>query len=167
MAWTTPRTWVPGELVTASMMNTQIRDNQSFLYSNISSWTPTITFDTPGNLNVVYATQIGTWARGGGYVFARMVIVTSTFTFTTASGGLRIGGLPLPNSNAQECAGGGLLWSGITKAGYTHMTPMVAGASSSAYINGSGSGQAVATISAADTPSGGTLRLNGTFIYPV
>ena len=27
MAWTTPRTWVDGEVVTASIMNTHIRDN--------------------------------------------------------------------------------------------------------------------------------------------
>jgi len=33
MAWTVPRTWVPGELVTASMMNTQIRDNLTYLFS--------------------------------------------------------------------------------------------------------------------------------------
>src|SRR5262245_36696660 len=122
MAWTIPRTWVPGELVTASMMNTQIRDNLNFLYSNLATWTPTITFDTPGNLSVAYGTQVGTWCRAGGFVVARMVMITSTFTFTTASGGLRIGGLPLPNSSSQESPGGGLLWAGITKAGYTHMT---------------------------------------------
>lgn len=27
MAWTTPRTWVAGEVVTASIMNTHVRDN--------------------------------------------------------------------------------------------------------------------------------------------
>lgn len=31
MAWTTPRTWVPGELVTATMMNTHVRDQLNFL----------------------------------------------------------------------------------------------------------------------------------------
>jgi hypothetical protein len=31
MAWTTPRTWVAGELVTASMMNAHVRDNASAL----------------------------------------------------------------------------------------------------------------------------------------
>lgn len=31
MAWTTPRTWVAGELVTASMLNTHIRDNLNAL----------------------------------------------------------------------------------------------------------------------------------------
>ena len=31
MAWTTPRTWVAGELVTASIMNTHVRDNLTAL----------------------------------------------------------------------------------------------------------------------------------------
>jgi hypothetical protein len=31
MAWTTPRTWVAGELVTAAMMNTHVRDNETEL----------------------------------------------------------------------------------------------------------------------------------------
>jgi hypothetical protein len=31
MAWTTPRTWVTGELVTATILNTYVRDNQSAL----------------------------------------------------------------------------------------------------------------------------------------
>lgn len=31
MAWTTPRTWVSGELATASLFNTHIRDNMTFL----------------------------------------------------------------------------------------------------------------------------------------
>lgn len=31
MAWTTPRTWVTNELVTAAMMNEQLRDNLDYL----------------------------------------------------------------------------------------------------------------------------------------
>jgi hypothetical protein len=31
MAWTSPRTWTTGELVTAAIMNTHIRDNQNVL----------------------------------------------------------------------------------------------------------------------------------------
>lgn len=36
MAWTTPRTWTPGELVTALMMNLHIRDNLTYLYNLIT-----------------------------------------------------------------------------------------------------------------------------------
>ena len=31
MAWTAPRTWTTGELVTAAIMNTHIRDNQNII----------------------------------------------------------------------------------------------------------------------------------------
>ncbi len=31
MAWTTPRTWIVGEVPTAALMNTHVRDNLSFL----------------------------------------------------------------------------------------------------------------------------------------
>jgi len=37
MAWTTPRTWIPGELVTALMMNTHVRDNMNYLFANIGA----------------------------------------------------------------------------------------------------------------------------------
>lgn len=37
MAWTTPRTWTPGELVTATQFNAQIRDNLNVLKTNIGN----------------------------------------------------------------------------------------------------------------------------------
>lgn len=33
MAWTTPRTWVAGEVLTSTLLNTHVRDNLNFLYS--------------------------------------------------------------------------------------------------------------------------------------
>jgi hypothetical protein len=38
MAWTVPRTWVTGELVSSSMFNTNVRDNSNFLFTNFSVW---------------------------------------------------------------------------------------------------------------------------------
>lgn len=35
MAWTTPRTWNPGETVTATIMNTHVRDNLNVIKSEI------------------------------------------------------------------------------------------------------------------------------------
>lgn len=32
MAWTTPRTWVTGEIVTAALMNLHVRDNLNWIY---------------------------------------------------------------------------------------------------------------------------------------
>ena len=48
MAWTAPRTWVVGELVTAAIMNTHIRDNQIYLKSQ-TDLINTVTFSQPAN----------------------------------------------------------------------------------------------------------------------
>lgn len=37
MAWTPPRTWNPGETVTASLMNAHVRDNLNYIKSVITS----------------------------------------------------------------------------------------------------------------------------------
>jgi len=39
MAWTTPRTWVTGEVVTAAMMNEQVRDNEDYLKAHVDAAT--------------------------------------------------------------------------------------------------------------------------------
>src|SRR5262245_7568818 len=155
MAWTTPRTWVAGELVTASMLNTHLRDNLNFLYGgDYGNWTPSLTFDTAGNLTVAYTTRFGLYAKFSKLVVCHGNILTSTFTHTTASGGLRITGLPFPALSTNDVGGGGLLWRGITKANYTHMTVMVQASGTSMYINGSGSGQTPAVIGVTDMPTG-------------
>lgn len=50
MGWTTPRTWTTSELVTASIMNTHLRDQLNYLYSGkeafylpAKAWTPAST----------------------------------------------------------------------------------------------------------------------------
>lgn len=53
MAWTSPRTWTTGELVTASIMNTHVRDN--FLATAVATVT------TAGDM--AYATAANTLAR--------------------------------------------------------------------------------------------------------
>ncbi len=58
------------------------------------TWTPTITFATSGNLVVVYSTRVGQYTKIGNRVIADFNVITSTFTHTTASGNLRVAGLP-------------------------------------------------------------------------
>lgn len=36
MAWTMPRTWVPGEMVDAALLNQQLRDNLAHLVPNVT-----------------------------------------------------------------------------------------------------------------------------------
>ncbi|WP_436640028.1 DUF2793 domain-containing protein [Microbaculum sp. FT89] len=58
------------------------------------TWTPAVTFQTPGDVSVSYSTQTGTYIRVGDTVFVTFVL-SFTPTHTTASGQFRISGLPV------------------------------------------------------------------------
>ena len=50
MSWTTPRTWVTGEIVTAAQMNEQVRDNVDFVHGALPSNTQTVTSNVLGTV---------------------------------------------------------------------------------------------------------------------
>jgi hypothetical protein len=127
------------------------------------TWTPGITFATPGNLSVTYAAQTGTYTKIARLVILDFFVTTSAFTHTTASGELTITGVPF--TAATQIFGGFLAWSGITKAGYTQITAQVQDVR--ILFNASGSGVSESSVAAADMPSGGTVRLRGSLIYRV
>lgn len=131
-----------------------------------STFTPVLTFATPGNLNVVYGAQTGRYTRINNRVIIQIAIETTTFTHTTASGALRITGLPYSAVNASNVVPqGGMTFQGITKAGYTQIAPTV----SSNYVNfvASGSGVGASNVVAADVPSGGTVILYVSIVYEI
>ena len=132
------------------------------------SWTPTLTFATPGDLNVVYSTRAGYYKKVGGIVTYSWNIVTSTFTHGTASGNAQITGFPFTSANVTSIGNrGSMQWAGITKANYTHIMPNIAPNTVFALLNASGSGQAAASVTSADMPTGGTVQLSGTLICHV
>ncbi len=55
MAWTTPRTWTAGEIVTAAILNAHVRDNLNALYAS-----------TPGAGNLLHNGQMRVHQRGTG-----------------------------------------------------------------------------------------------------
>lgn len=67
MAWTTPRTWTTGEIVTAAHMNEQVRDNSTFvwtghgchLYLSVAAQVTNNTSTTIGDAT----TPGGTWSE--------------------------------------------------------------------------------------------------------
>ena len=129
-----------------------------------ASWTPVLTFATPGDLSVSYSTQTGTYVKIGKIVTAQCVIVTSAFTHTTSSGNLEITGLPFA-VNAGANFWGSMIWQGITKANYTHMTPEAAAGASQLLVFASGSGQNNAAITSSEMPSAGSVILGITITY--
>lgn len=130
------------------------------------TWTPVLTFVTPGDLSVAYTTQVGVYTKVGRLITVSFVIQTSSFTYTTASGNCRISGLPFTsNATTGVNAFGGLSWGGITKASYTNIVAFINSNTTFINLTASGSGQAGATIAAADMPSGGTVLLRSTISY--
>src|SRR3990167_6886308 len=75
MAWTTPRTWATGELVTALTINRQLSDNAAYLYSLIAA---------PGALSFASTGTLNDWAPGD-LTFVDRLIYTG--------GGVTINGL--------------------------------------------------------------------------
>lgn len=138
------------------------------LDSGEGTWTPVLTFATAGDLAVTYSEQVGTYVRVGNLVIATCNIATSAFTFTTASGALQVTGLPLTSKNVtSDNHIGGFVWAGITKASYTQICALLVPNSTTVIFTASGSGVAATGVTAADMPTGGTVRLRFTLAYQV
>lgn len=132
------------------------------------TWTPAITFATPGDLSVTYSTQSGTYEKIGRLVVVRFVITTSAFTHTTAANGFQITGLPFARQNLNPNFDGTALCSfrGITSATFTQFGIASAGAGTTNLgVVKSGSGVTTTSVVVADVPSGGTVSLVGQYSY--
>ena len=158
-----PSTVTGGNKGVGTINATQIYQNGTALMT-VGTWTPAITFSTPGNLNVVYSLQEGNHVQIGSLLTATFGLSTTTFTHSTAAGNLQITGLPFPNVNPTGTRGGALTWSGITKAGYTQIALTIT-SSSLMQLTASGSGLSTSNVGTADAPSGGNLDLRGTVSY--
>lgn len=132
----------------------------------IATWTPVLTFATPGNLSVGYAQQTGWVLKIGTLRIAQFSIVTNSFSHTTAAGNLNVTGLSEASASGYVLVGT-CAWAGITKAGYTHVAPVLVASSSTIRFDAFGSGQALATVAFGDVPTGGTVVLRGLIAYTV
>lgn len=132
------------------------------------TFTPTITFTTPGDLSVTYAIQHGKYTKIGRKVFITLGVATSAFTHSTASGSVQLPGLPFTSNNtSNDINMGSTQWAGITKASYTDV--ILRNTPNTAYIDvvACGSGVSAAAIAAADMPSGGAVNFRTTLSYDV
>lgn len=129
-------------------------------------WTPTLTFATPGDLAVTYATRFARyWQLSSNLLLVQFNIQTSAFTFTTASGALEITGLPFTTQNTVGLVPrGGMSFGGINKVGFSQIAPGIGVNSNILIFNSSGMGVATATVTAADMPTGGAVVLIGEVI---
>jgi hypothetical protein len=120
------------------------------------TWTPVFTCATPGDLAFTYGTQQGYYVRKGREVTLICNIASTAFTYTTASGGVKITGLPFTPtiSNFVAINAFSNLSMGVGKTGisgqivgtlptiYLNKTDLIGGASSAIAITDFGSGGA-------------------------
>lgn len=129
------------------------------------TWTPVLTFATPGDLNVVYSAQEGLYTKIGRLVTAVCTINTSTFTFTSASGNCNITGFPFANHATVRARSGTAQFQGVTKAGFTQMDLGMIGGQQLAIPAMSASATNVSAVTAANMPTGGTVIFSFTISY--
>lgn len=133
------------------------------------TWTPVLTFATPGDLAISsYTTQTATYTKIGRLIalsFA-VVIIAGNFTWTTSSGNAQITGLPF---TALTLAGhtwhGALRFGGVTKATFTQVVARIASNNAVVTFGASASAVATALLVAADVPSGGGVNFATAMTY--
>ena len=90
MAWTAPRTWVVGELVTAAIMNTFIRDNQISLKTDLAKCTVTERAyamatnyqNTTGGV-IIVCVSVDVGAVGQDFLFAKVGVASPAATIVS------------------------------------------------------------------------------------
>lgn len=149
MAYTTPRTWVTGELVTAAMLNQQIRDNENAAFPlGVDAWTtftPTLTQSVTVTKTVVY----GKYQRIGRLIVAQVFL---TVTGAGTAGQFIIVGLPVAavyNTQPQE-VGTGTVFD--TSANQAWKGPAILQGASTVFFRATGASTSV--LGAADMTLG-------------
>ena len=136
------------------------------------TWTPTVTFATPGDLAVVYSIQAGFYTRIGNKVQLDFRITTTTFTWTTASSTFTIAGLPFTATSATNYRSTGSIAGNINTAnagtGTTYIVPAIATSGTTIFLQANGViVGATATVIATWFTSGTNLALLGSISYRV
>jgi hypothetical protein len=138
-----------------------------FNYYDKGTFTPTWSYSTPGDLSVSYVTQSGIYARLGDTIHV-IIKLACTPTYTTASGTLRIGGLPFTSSAFDNTLGMFSHNSSLTYPASRTM-PLASIPNAVTYINvlcfGTGAGSSGVTT--AQTVSGAAQSVYVNIIYNI
>lgn len=131
------------------------------------TWTPTLTFATPGDLNVAYTTQTGVYTRIGDVVIAAFSLVC-TPTFTTASGQVMVAGLPINAAQTNDTGSLGAQSVGITyPAGGTKMVFVTTSGAATLSFVVMGTTFASTAVTTTNVPTTVSVTLAGTIMYHV
>lgn len=135
--------------------------------ASVGVWTPVFSCATPGDLAVTYSVQLGEYFVIGNLVRLKFNITSTAggLVWTTASGNIRITGIPFNAAIMSVVERGPVAFSGFTKANYTQMSCNIASAGTNMALSAAGSAQANTPLVIGDFPSGGTLQLVGNIWY--
>lgn len=135
--------------------------------ANVSTtWTPTLTFVTPGNLSVSYATQQGYYSQIGNLVVCSFKLIC-TPTYTTASGNLKISGLPVASNVNMDFQAGSVYVSSSNAfpTGTTSLACATGNASSFMVIVASGTAGSSTTFTTTHAATAVQILIQGTISY--
>ncbi len=165
-SWYTSSSATFGNLTTGALTSTSINFGGSTLSTYVQgSWTPGITFATPGNLNVTYGTASGNYTRVGNVVTVSFYLAF-TATYTTASGNVQITGLPVQSGS--YCIGTFIDTDGIAfPTGCTQAALYAQSGYSVLSVNAQGSGTSVANFTTTQVTSGISRIWIGSITYLV
>lgn len=132
----------------------------------MTSFSPAITFATPGDLSVSYSQQVGNFVEVNNIVFFN-IFLGFTPTFTTASGQLRITNLPETAVNGEFTLPISLAQSFNFPANTTMLSAITIAGQSYATVVASGSGVAAANLTTTELTSSGNyfLTLSGFYLF--
>jgi hypothetical protein len=139
-------------------------------FKNVTSFSPTITFATPGDLSVVYTAQDGKYVRIGDQVFVyAQIAFTPTYTPASgASGAFRIQTLPFTVASSSPYLG--VIWfaTSVTyPAGRTQAACFAVNSATYISIIGFGSGTTQSVFTTSQFPTGVACTLNINLSYLV
>ncbi|RMG72057.1 MAG: hypothetical protein D6711_13795 [Chloroflexi bacterium] len=157
---------ISNTVLTYSSANGLQQDNKTLPQFETGTWTPVISADTPGDLSVSYSFQMGKYTKIGSAYFCSFYLITTAFTHSTASGDLRITGLPANVDNSANYRPmGAFAGQGITKAGYTQFQTEAIEGTNYIRIKCMASGVGTSEVQITDAPSGGSVILQGSLVY--
>jgi hypothetical protein len=133
------------------------------------TWTPTFTFVTPGDFAATYSQQIGSYTRIGNRITVNCTITSTSFTFTTAAGQLRILGLPFTSeATTGNQSHGALATTGVTYTlGYTMVISIVSPNTAFIAFTQSGTAAALGPLTVANFVSGTNVTIRTTITYQI
>jgi hypothetical protein len=165
-AATTSPTFVTPALGAATATSINFGGSSLSTYAQYQTWTPSISFQVPGDLTVVYYQRLGFYSRIGD-------IVTLTFsidfvpTFTTSSGAFEITALPatVQNSAGSNAYGSCIFQTIAYPTGCTSICLEAVNNTTIMYVSGNGTGVLGGYVSQTQVTSGVERLIQGSISY--